>query len=308
MRTEQDFESAVKAALQKECDGISASEDLKCRIDTTIRAEQEGNSMKHLHVKKICVIAAAACLLVSGITVLAGKVSYFVGVGSTELQYTKYSELPKAQEKLGYTVDSVEQFANGYSFAGAGMEKIEVHAEDNSKMYDIPAIDIRYLNWKDNKKIDLYVCDAAGKEVEEKEPDAVRTCNDVLLRYDEYTNKIVTAGYEPTQEDEENLKKDNFDLAYVSTTVKDSGTTGEDDDVKYSSYIISEQAGKAIGVKAAEGDDAYVVTSQYEEGQLWKIMTVTWEREGIAYKLTGCDLDMSAEEMLDMAQEIVESR
>ena len=32
MRAEQDFDSSVRTALGKECDGISASEELKIRI------------------------------------------------------------------------------------------------------------------------------------------------------------------------------------------------------------------------------------------------------------------------------------
>ncbi|MDE7258608.1 MAG: hypothetical protein K2N77_05150, partial [Lachnospiraceae bacterium] len=124
MRAEQNFDSSVRTALGKECDGISASEELKSRIDETIRQRQEENSMKYMSAKKLCISIAAACLLVSGITVFAGGASYFVAGSSMGVEYTDYQDMGKAQKKLGYGVDSVEQFANGYFFYGANVESI----------------------------------------------------------------------------------------------------------------------------------------------------------------------------------------
>ncbi len=69
MRAEEDFGSRIRTALQKECSDISASEGLKSRIDEVISKKQEENSMKHMSAKKMCIGVAAACLLISGITV-----------------------------------------------------------------------------------------------------------------------------------------------------------------------------------------------------------------------------------------------
>ena len=107
MCVEQNYDSKVKAALEKECEGISASEELKRRIDETICGKQEENSMKRMSMKKFCISAAAACLLVSGITVWAGARAYFVSGSSIEPKYTDYAMIKQAEKELGYAVDSV---------------------------------------------------------------------------------------------------------------------------------------------------------------------------------------------------------
>lgn len=38
----QEIDSRIRAALDRECDGIMASEDLKCRIDAVVCGQQAG--------------------------------------------------------------------------------------------------------------------------------------------------------------------------------------------------------------------------------------------------------------------------
>ena len=201
MRAEEDFGSRIRTALQKECSDISASEGLKSRIDEVISKKQEENSMKHMSAKKMCIGVAAACLLISGITVFAGGASYFVSSSGFEPQYTDYQDMLKAEQKLGYAVDSVEQFANGYVFDGVSVESIDAYTEETGKTYSVPMIDVRYR--KEGKVIDLSANKKAENVVDgmtSKEPDAVRTCGDITLRCDEYTDKMVPDSYELTEE------------------------------------------------------------------------------------------------------------
>ncbi len=224
MRAEQDFGSRIKEALEKECDGISASEQLKCRIDETIcssicaksRAEMEVN-MKHMSMKKI-VVLVAACLLVSGITVVAGKTARIGVQGSAAPEYTDYAELGKAEEKLGYTVDSVEQFTNGYSFAGVRINELKAYGEENNELYTIPAMQITYT--KDGKDMGLYIQQRVEEVVIAKQPNAVRTCGDISVRVDEYTYKFVPASYELTEEDKVNEQKDDYFISYGSDDIE----------------------------------------------------------------------------------------
>lgn len=317
MRTEQDFSSGIRAALKKECDGISASEELKRRIDETICERQEENSMKHMSAKKICISVAAACLLVSGITVFAGGAAYFVAGSSMEAEYTDYRELDKAQKELGYAVDSVERFENGYSFSGMSVDTIDAYTEESGKMYSIPAFNIRYQ--KDGKKIDLNVNEKTGDDVLSKEPNATRMCGDIALRCDEYTDKIVPDSYELTEEDKINEQRDDYNIVYMSVTVQQKETDGTRpgetaadrdntnavDDVKKGSYIISEDGDVTLTTYGAQSDEDYVISPINDEVCIQHRMVVSWEKDGKSYNLAGTDLDMSAEEMLDMAEEIL---
>ncbi|MBD5513335.1 MAG: hypothetical protein HDR06_01445 [Lachnospiraceae bacterium] len=319
MRAVQDFDSSIRTALVKECDGISASEELKSRIDETIRKRQEENSMKHMSAKKLCISIAAACLLVSGITVFAGGASYFVSGSSMGVEYTDYQDMGKAQKKLGYAVDSVEQFANGYSFYGANVESITAYSEENGALYSVPMMNIRYR--KDEKKIDLNISEKTGDNIPSKEPNATRICGDIALRYDEYTDKIVPDSYELTEEDKINEQRDDYNIVYMSVTVNQEETDGtkseetvtgmddinmsDSDDVKKGSYVISEDGSVTLTTHGTQDNDNYVISGTYDEVCIQHRMVVSWEKDGKSYNMTGTDLDMSAEEMLDMAEEIL---
>lgn len=315
--SDKDFDSGIKAALEKECDGISASEELKRRIDETIRERQEDNSMKHMSVKKLCVGVAAACLLVSGITVFAGGAIYFVSGSPIEPEYTEYQDMEKAQKKLGYAVDCVEQFENGYTFAGVSIETIGAYSEESGKMYSIPAMDVTYR--KEEMKIDLNISEKAEDGLASKQPVATRMCGDTMLRYDEYTNKTVPASYELTEEDKINEQRDDYNIIYRSVTVKqteqdseEAGVIGteetalnetESEDVKRGSYVVSEDGVVTATIQDTQADIDYTVT--YDEVSIQHQMIVSWEKDGKFYSLMGTDLDLSADEMMDMAEEIL---
>ncbi len=320
MRVEEAFGSRIRTALRKECSDISASEGLKSRIDETICKKKEENSMKHLSVKKLCVGVAAACLLVSGVTVFAGGASYFVSSSAMEPEYTDYQDMSKVEKKMGYAVDSVERFTNGYVFEGASVESIDAYTEETGKTYSIPVLDVRYR--KDGKGIDLTANQKTEESMEgvtSKEPDAVRTCGDITLRCDEYTDKIVPDSYELTEEDKINEQRDDYNIVYVSVTalpetegvlseqtVTDGKTAQEagSEEVKRGSYIVSQDGTVSLEEHGTQAQEEYEISGA-DEIRIRLRMVVSWEKDGIAYHLSGSDLGMSAEEMLDMAEEIV---
>ena len=310
MHAEQNFECRIKTALERECDNISASEELKRRIDESICGKQEENSMKHMSVKKLCVGVAAACLLVSGVTAFAGGASYFVSGSSTEPEYTDYQDMKKAEKQLGYAVDSVEQFVNGYSFDGVSVETIDAYTEENDKMYSIPTMDIRYC--KDGNNVDLTINEMVEHTMSAKEPNATRMCGDIELRYDEYTNKFVADSYELTEEDKINEQRDDYNIIYTSIAVSgvepdETGSgSGDSDDVKQGNFVVSNDSGSVSIINyEIQDQNGDTVSVTYDGVRIQQVKVVSWEKDGISYNLTGSDPDMSADEMLDMAEEIL---
>lgn len=329
MRMEQNFDDRIKAALDRECDGISASEDVKRRIDEAICVQQDGKqerriSMKHISVKKLCVGVAAACLLVSGVSVFAGRTDFFVSGAKTSPEYTDYRDMEKAQKELGYEVDSVERFENGYAFAGASVDYTTACSEENGEMYTFPSMDVRYR--KDGKLIDLNVNEMAGMAMEgivSKEADATRTCGDITLQYNEYTNKIVPIGYELTEEDKINEQRDDYNMTYVSVSVNgdaeeaaqggsEAGAGADDqeasDEVKRGSYYVSEDGGVSVAFKGSGENESWTDWAEGGEPCVQQVKIVSWEKDGKYYDLSGTDLDLSADELFDMAEEILEGR
>ena len=262
--------------------------------------------MKHISIKKLCVAAAAACLLVSGISVLAGNTDFFVSGSKMEPEYTDYRDMGKAQEKLGYEADSVERFENGYVFEGANVDYTTAYSEENGEMYSVPALDVRYR--KGGKRIDLNVSETAQTDLS-KEPDATRTCGDITLRYDEYTNKMVPEGYELTEEDKINEQRDDYHIVYLSVTENaDAAAEGQtlSEEAKRGSYYVSEEGPDvSITVKGENGNESWEDWAEGKEPCVQQMKIVSWEKDGKYYDLSGADLEMSADELFTMAEEIL---
>jgi hypothetical protein len=223
------MDKEIKAALEQECSGVDASPNLKNRIDEKIMAHQE-----------------EAVSLSSSTYV--------------DDAYKTYGDMDKAQKKLGYAVDSVETFDNGYAFENMYVNDVDGWDEDGNKAYTYKEMLINYQ--KDgNHSLYLAICRPVEEEQKTKTPDATRTCGDITLSYDMYTYKFVPADYELTEEDIANQAKDNYYISYGSDEVE-----------------ITQSAG------------------------------VTWTKDGVFYNLAGMDLDLTGDEMFDMAEEILGAR
>lgn len=253
-----DFEQNIKKVLEIECQDVAASQHLKEKIDQEILISQkEAETMKHLSVKKFVIGVAAVCLVVGGSTFAAG---HAVGFSTSRFlwdAYTSYDDMDQAEEKLGYAVDSVEAFDNGYQFDRMSVDGVDAWDEDGNKAYTYLVMNIDYC--KDGEPFIWLVMEKPVEEIERnKEPDATRNCGDITLYYDEYTYKFVPPSYELTEEDKINEERDDY---YISV-----------------------------------GSD---------EVEMKKSMGVTWDKDGIHYDLGGFDLNLSADEMFDMAQQVI---
>lgn len=204
--TEQDFEGKVRETLRQECEGISASESLKRRIDEQINTRQEEKSMTRISIKKVAVGVAAACLLISGVT-FAGYPSTWVSGSPSMPEYESYGEMGKAEEKLGYAVDYVESFGNGYTFAGASIDKSQALDESGNVLYEYDEMDIQYKKAGEGT-ISLICNNREG--VPQKEPDVVKMCGNVQLAYDVYENHFITTDYVITERDKKLMEKENI--------------------------------------------------------------------------------------------------
>ncbi len=226
----------IKTALDMRCAGISASEALKWRIDDelgrqksgeilplTLPAEKE-NFMKnaekkrfHMSGKKFVIGVAAACLLISG-AAAAGKTAYYRSSFGPNHKYKSYADLNKAEGRLGYSVDAVENFDNGYTFREIVVDKTDAVDENGNKLYDFPEMWIYYE--KEGNKVSLIIDKPLETGERAKVPDLTAQCGDIDLRYDEYTYKFVPPGYELTAEDEANMERDDYYISEGSETVE----------------------------------------------------------------------------------------
>ena len=258
MKEREVWEEKIKNVLALQCDGVTASRDLKDRIDRQIlESQKEAGNMKKLSIKKLVIGVAVGCLLVSGGAFAAGRVVSLTSHSYLWDAYRSYGDMDKAQAKLGYQTDAVESFSNGYRFEQMSVDDVNGTDEDGNAVYTYKNFNICY-----KKSGEPSVWLDASKPVEasarSRAPEATREVNGITLYYNTTTYKIVPPSYELTEEDQANLEKDNFTISYGSSEV-----------------------------------------------QIQLASDVTWEKDGVEYALMGFDLNLSADEMFDMAEEVM---
>ncbi len=241
----KELDKKIKAALETECRHISASDLLKQKIDRELFGESQAESREgiegfpgHLQkeehimskegkkvvsVKKMVIGIAAACLLVSGVC-FAGKTAYLMTSGIGYSEWDSYEDIDEMEEKLGLEVDSVETFANGYSFTGAYVETIKAMDENDNKLYDFKELTLQYEK-EGAKDLNLYMHRVLDEGETAKTPDLTRTVTledgtEIMVRYDIYTYKFVPVDYEMTEEDRENEARDDYYISEGSEEVE----------------------------------------------------------------------------------------
>jgi len=220
MRQGYDPEKYLKEAMALECEGLTASRDLKARIDERILMGQKEADMKHLSVKKLVIGAAVGCLLVSGGVAAAGHAVSFSSHSWVTDAYRSYGDMDKAQEELGYHADTVEEFSNGYRFERMSVDDVNGEDEQGNVIYTYKSLGIHYEKGKE-PSVSLYVAKPLEAVVRTGEPEAVRQVGEITVYYDSTTYKFVPPDYELTNEDKVNLERDDFTISYGSSKVEE---------------------------------------------------------------------------------------
>lgn len=257
MKRRDNWEDKIKDVLTLECDGLTASQDLKDRIDEKILTSQEAGNMKHLSAKKWIIGVVAGCLLISGGVFAAGRVVSVSSHSDWRDGCNSYSGMAQQEKKLGYAVDSVEQFSNGYQFEKAVVGEEQGKDQEKNQVYTAKFMSVVYARDAE-PTISLYIEKPSVALPRLKSADETRVCGDITLNYESGTYKCVPPNYELTEEDKANQEKDNYFIAYGSDKV-----------------------------------------------EIQKIAEVEWMKDGIRYQLLGFDLNLTADEMFDMAEEIM---
>lgn len=258
MKEREAWEEKIKNVLALECDGITASRDLKDRIDRQIlESQKEAGNMKKFSMKKLVIGVVAGCLLVSGGVFAAGHVVSLTSHSYLWDAYRSYGDMDKAQAELGYSADTVEEFSNGYRFDKMFVNDVNGTDEVGNVIYTFKDLNISYEK-SGEPPVWLDVNKPVEQQIRKGEPEATRQVEGITLYYDTTTYKFVPPSYELTEEDQANMERDDFTISY--------GT---------------------------------------DEVQVQQNSAVTWEKEGVHYNLSGFDLNLNADEMFDMAEEVM---
>lgn len=168
---------------------------------------KEGISMKHKHMTKLLVAAAAIALLATAVFA-GGKL---VSIVSSSYHSGDYYELPTAEDaaKIIQSADEpklIETFSNGYSFDSGCTTENDYMTESGQRTGHYRSMDMVYS--KDGDRIYLGLQSGeipAAPDVE------VFSLDGLELQYNRMTQKNVPPDYKLTEQDE----KDQADGTYV---------------------------------------------------------------------------------------------
>ena len=231
-------------------------ENIKNRVNNCIDSAYTERMLKPMKSKKKIALIAVAATLVMGITVFAasGIISQWFSSSSSIPDYNELPSVKQVTKDIGYEVELVDEFANGYKFDNGSVVD-NVLTDDNGKAVEkFKSVTFRYL--KDNDEV-LFSQDKVNSQVETS-GEVVATVDDVDVYYYSYTNKLVPPDYKMTDED------------------KKAEETGE---------LVFSYGSSKVEIK--------------------EIQSVSWKKDDMNYQLLQIDGKLSADELVEMAKEVI---
>ncbi len=259
MRKNQKLDQKITQAFKIEAEKIEIDDRVKRDIDRIIRNSENRKEklMKHFSLKKKVIIGIVCCGLVSTAILAAGTVTSLVSHTNLLTVCKDFSKLEEQEKKLGYEVNVVKDFTNGYSFEHMSVDEVAGQDDQGNTVEVFKQLVVAYKN-AEGKHIGLYVNQRdAGSEFDKA--DKTLQCGDVTLYFYLCTNKVVPPDYELTDEDKKNQESGTYYISYGSDKV-----------------------------------------------EIIKISSVQWDKDGTRYDMIATETDMTSDEMLNMASELVQ--
>lgn len=143
----KDFDKYIKNELNKSVEDSSPSDYLKNKIDLEINSQGEKGEFK---MKKRFVLVAAAALVLSVGVFAAGKITGTLASSTSFYNYTKYTDMAKAEKKAGFDAYAPESLGD-YKFDGITMVNMADMDDTGAKLNKRKAIDVNYKNADSNR-------------------------------------------------------------------------------------------------------------------------------------------------------------
>lgn len=203
----KDFDKYIKNELNKSVEDSSPSDYLKNKIDLEINSQGEKGEFK---MKKRFVLVAAAAFILSVGVFAAGKITGTISSSSSQYNYTKYTDMAKAEKKAGFEAYAPESLGE-YKFDGTKMVNMADIDDTGTKLNKRKAIRVTYKNEADDKvilSIDKYP--ETSVATSEQAYHEMREINGVQVYYSRLESVFLPDEKDATKEELERSKKDPF--------------------------------------------------------------------------------------------------
>lgn len=218
----QIVDDEIRASFRNEVRDIKASSELKWKIDEQIKKsnQKEKCIMKKWHLNKKVAVAFVMAVFVSTACFAAGKAVSVVGGGHPDWLCYSYDKLNKAEKKLGFDVQAIEEFSNGYKFKNIDVSKNKLLDEHDNVVGKFREANMKYIK---EGKPEVYICVEKTRDNNDtREPNATREYGEITLTYYLTHYKDVPVGYELTEEDKANLEKEDYEMSVGSDEIEES--------------------------------------------------------------------------------------
>ena len=203
----KDFDKYIKNELNKSVESSSPSDYLKNKIDLEINSQGEKGEFK---MKKRFVLVAAAALVLSVGVFAAGKITGTLASSTSFYNYTKYTDMAKAEKKAGFDAYAPESLGD-YKFDGIRMVNLEDMDDNGAKLNKRKAIDVDYKNDTDDKvMLSIDKNPDSSTPLAEQAYQEMRDLKGVQVYYWRLESVFLPDEKDATKEELERSKKDPF--------------------------------------------------------------------------------------------------
>ena len=203
----KDFDKYIKNELHKSVEDSSPSDYLKNKIDLEINSQGEKGEFK---MKKRFVLVAAAALVLSVGVFAAGKITGTLASSTSFYNYTKYTDMAKAEKKAGFEAYAPENLGE-YKFDGIRMVDMADMDDTGAKLNKRKAIDVDYKNDTDDKvMLSIDKNPDSSTPLAEQAHQEMREINGVQVYYSRLESVFLPDEKDATEEELERSKNDPF--------------------------------------------------------------------------------------------------
>lgn len=236
------LDKEISEALKMQVSNIGVSDCMKRKItqELRIKAYETKQVRKHFNIKKTVAIGIACMVLSATVLIAGGQVTTLVSHSNPFAVCKDYSKLNKQEKKLGYKVNIIEKYSNGYVFEDMEVGKVKGLDDTGSVVETYKEMVVDYTN-ELGEKITL-VANQRDVGREFREPVQTLQYGNTTLYYYLDTYKFVPEDYVLTEEDKKNLERDDYEISSGAEEVeisKVSSVQWEKDDVSYSIFAFN---------------------------------------------------------------------
>lgn len=244
-------------------------EDLIHKLGEAVNEKNGGRMRAKLNIKKIVALTAACICVLGGTAFAAGKAVMVVSGNDYFSRTSDFGKLYELEEKVGINAPAVETFSNGYSF-------------------DIMEIE--------------------NCQTQDEEGNAIDKYKELFINYTREGDPHIYVGMNPVLNDG-HLTEKSLDATRANETRTVDGVNIYYSYDEYLFLPVSKDSNPSEEeMKREEEDDHFFISYGSDERQTSFSSNIVFEMDNVIYVMGTSDNDITSDELMEMAEEIIKSR